>query len=90
MLGLTASSTVSEEQTEASAYLAPAVSSAGSWHPAKPAADSDWSLGGVWGLGTARSLQEYEKMAGVCFQKKTLEARALHGNQPPAVFESDQ
>lgn len=89
VLELTAS-TVSGEQHAASACLAPAMSSAcvKYWHPAKPAADSDWGVGRVWGLGTARSLQEYEKMAGICFQKRTLEARALHSNQPTAAFES--
>ena len=56
------------------------------WHRSKPPAQADWGLGGIWGLGTSRSVQQFEQQAGVSFARKTLEQRALCGGQPEDAF----
>lgn len=47
------------------------------WHRAQPATAQDWAVGGVWGLGTARSLKLYEQQAGVCFGSRSIDVRPL-------------
>lgn len=57
------------------------------WHRAHLPSEADWGVGGVWGLGTARSVAQFEQLAGVSFQHKTIEPRALYGGQPVEAFE---
>lgn len=63
---------------------------------AAPAAVSGWPLPGgaeafgeAFGLGPVRSLEEYQEEAGVNFQEKRLEARALRGGGHQALRERD-
>lgn len=46
-----------------------------SWHRAQPSTAQDWAVGGVWGLGNARSLQLFEQKAGVCFASRSIDVR---------------
>eukprot|EP00743_Colponemidia_sp_Colp-15_P002204 GILK01002390.1.p1 GENE.GILK01002390.1~~GILK01002390.1.p1 ORF type:complete len:261 (+),score=43.21 GILK01002390.1:483-1265(+) len=41
---------------------------------------------GVYGLGTVRTLQQYEDMSGVHFRNRSLDAHALQGGQSPQAF----
>lgn len=55
-------------------------------HTAKPPTAADWAPGGIWGLGTAKSLQAFESLCGVKFKEKLLEQQAIYGGQDPAMF----
>lgn len=76
-------------QLEPSAAASAANSSAvvsGGWHMLRQATAQDWDVGGVWGLGTARTVQEFEQQAGMSFAQITLEPRASYGGQTKEFF----
>lgn len=56
------------------------------WHAASKPSDADWTPGGVWGLGTVVTLQQFEDMCGVCFEDKFITDRARSGGQGPTIF----
>ena len=55
-------------------------------HLGQPPHAADWAPGGIWGLGTSRTMQWFEDSCGVKFKKKLIEQRALFGGQDPGVF----
>jgi hypothetical protein len=44
---------------------------------------------GVFGLGTKRSIQEYEKYSGIDFKNKRIQKSAISGMTPPVLFENE-
>jgi hypothetical protein len=55
-------------------------------HPSQPPTAVDWAPGGIWGLGTCKTLQWFEGSCGVNFKQKRIERRALFGGQDPDAF----
>eukprot|EP00882_Tetradesmus_deserticola_P028893 GHRQ01032214.1.p2 GENE.GHRQ01032214.1~~GHRQ01032214.1.p2 ORF type:complete len:141 (+),score=34.11 GHRQ01032214.1:665-1087(+) len=55
-------------------------------HASQPPTAADWAPGGIWGLGTVKTLQEFGKVCGVDFTEKRIEQRALYGGQDPSMF----
>lgn len=45
---------------------------------------------GVYGLGTQRTLKDYEIYAGVDFLNKKIQQSAVFGSDPPCVYENEQ
>lgn len=45
---------------------------------------------GVFGLGNQRSIEEYEKYAGIDFKKKRILKKAIEGTDPPITFDSEE
>lgn len=64
----------------------PASQAAGIKHPGQPPSAADWAPGGIWGLGTSRTMQWFEYSCGVKFKEKLIEQRALFGGRDPGVF----
>ncbi|KAF8072911.1 hypothetical protein HT031_000571 [Scenedesmus sp. PABB004] len=54
---------------------------------AAPPCEADWAPGGVWGLGTAVSLAEFEAACGVSWAARRVSERARHGGLDPGAFE---
>jgi hypothetical protein len=50
--------------------------------------EDEWAVGGVWGLGTARTLHVFEQQAGVSFDSRTLQQHTMYGGQPTDAFEA--
>lgn len=48
--------------------------------------EQDWAVGGVWGLGTVRSLQQLHEHLGVDFAARKVLPRAVWGGQRPEAF----
>lgn len=44
-----------------------------------PPGEQEWELGGVWGLGTTRSLGKLEEFMEVDFTSRSIQPRALTG-----------
>jgi hypothetical protein len=55
-------------------------------HPAQPPSAAAWALGGIWGLGTANTVQAFEELCGVNFKERSLQQRACYGGQDPGMF----
>ncbi len=48
--------------------------------------EEDWAVGGVWGLGTVRSLQQLQEHLGVDFAAREVLPRAVWGGQRLEAF----
>lgn len=44
---------------------------------------------GIYGLGKERSIQEYERYAGIDFKNKRIQLRAISGENPPMSFRDE-
>lgn len=44
---------------------------------------------GIFGLGDIRSLNDYEKYAGIDFKNKRIQKCAIDGVEPPVIFDTD-
>jgi hypothetical protein len=49
-------------------------------------AAQNWAVGGIWGLGTVRTVKQFEQQTGVSFLQRNLQARALYGGQSRDAF----
>jgi hypothetical protein len=53
---------------------------------AAPPAEAEWQLGGVWGLGTQRSLQAFWGHCGVDFAGRAVSDKGAWGGRRPSDF----
>ena len=52
-----------------------------------PPEHADWEMGGVWGIGTVRSLEQLEEYMGICFATKRIQPWAALGGLSREAFE---
>lgn len=55
-------------------------------HVAQQPGEADWEVGGVWGLGTAVTLEEWEHQLGISFRAQHIGEKALYGGLEPDAF----